>query len=114
MGVKTWRQWTGPEVTRLRQLLQQGMSSVYIAEVLGRTRWSVQNKAQEIGVSVAKPSENNFTATTLPEHYVVAVRALAREGLTHEQICTIFKQRHRANPENVRRMCAGLAHKEDV
>lgn len=45
MAVRTWNQWTVPEIKKLKALATQGMPAMYIAETMDRTKWSVQCKA---------------------------------------------------------------------
>lgn len=56
MGV---RRWNGDEIAELRRLAREGASAPDIARVLGRSTGAVQQKALELGVSLARanPSE---------------------------------------------------------
>lgn len=106
MAVRTWNQWTVPEIKKLKALATQGMPAMYIAETMDRTKWSVQCKARELGIKLKSPSERNFRSSAVPEYYFRVIELLAREGLTSDQISAIFKQPHRVSRERVDHICA--------
>ena len=70
--------WTEAEISRLRQLKQDGMSVPQICEVMGRSKSAVYKRLQRIG---AAEKRNKWTEARLN-----IVRHLLRQGWTDAQI----------------------------
>lgn len=97
------KEWTRAEEGRLESMASDGHCCSEIAEALGRTKPSIYDRAQRLGVRIPYPKGgHNGRGPALPDEVIRAIKILADAGTSVNEIVGVLRCKYRVSPSYVR------------
>lgn len=104
--------WTYPEERRLKAMAESGEPAAVIAKTLGRSKNSIYDKAQRLGVPLPFPRGEHNPKTKVPDDVIVALRLLHKSGICPWALASFMKRHFNVCPSYVQYVCSGERRQE--
>lgn len=101
------KDWTGPEEKQLAGLAEAGVPAAEIAEVMNRTKNSIYDKAQKLGVRLQYPRGEHHPRCRVPDDVVQGVRLLNGCGISAGALARLLKPLYGISPTYIQYVCNG-------